>query len=203
MPDNESLVYLLDDDIRIRESLTALLSSQERKVMAFADASEYLAFTRPDVPSCLILDLDLPGMTGLELQSKLTGSDCPPIIFLTGYGDIPSTIQAMKAGAVEFLLKPFDPDDLLAAMNAAIIADRGVRSKRNELRELSARYARLTPRERDVFPLVVAGLLNKQIAGELGTSEITVRIHRGRIMRKMKADSLAHLVRLAVKLGIV
>lgn len=202
MPNDESLVYLLDDDSRIRDALTALLSSQGRQVMAFADASEYLAFTKPDVPGCLILDLDLPGMTGLELQSELSGSDSPPIIILTGHGDIPSTIQAMKAGAVEFLLKPFDADDLLAATDAAIAADRIARSKKDELREIAARYAKLTPRERDVLPLVVSGLLNKQIAGELGTSEITVRIHRGQVMRKMKADSLAHLVRLSVKLGI-
>ena len=200
MPSDEPLVYLLDDDVRIREALTTLLSCRGRKVMAFTEAAEYLTFTKPDVPGCLILDLDLPGMTGLELQSELSGSDSPPIIILTGHGDIPSAIQALQAGAVEFLLKPFDPDDLFAATDSAI--DRIARSKRDELRELRGRYAKLTPRERDVFPLVVSGLLNKQIAGELGTSEITVRIHRGQVMRKMKADSLAHLVRLAVKLGV-
>jgi FixJ family two-component response regulator len=141
-------------------------------------------------------------MTGLELQKELSGTDAPPIVFLTGHGDIPSTVKAMKAGATEFLSKPFDEEDLVRAIDAAIEVDREARAKNAELDEIKKRYARLTPRERDVLPYVVSGLLNKQTAGELGTSEITIRIHRGQIMRKMKAESLADLVRLAGKLGI-
>jgi FixJ family two-component response regulator len=199
---DQPIVYVLDDDARVREALTALLSSMGQRVKVFVDAAEYLTFKRPDVPGCLILDLDLPGMTGLELQSELSGVDGPPIIFLTGHGDIPSSVKAMKAGASEFLSKPFDEGDLIQAIDSAIAADRIARMKNEELRDIRARYATLTPRERDVLPHVVSGLLNKQTAGELGTSEITIRIHRGQIMRKMKADSLADLVRLAAKLGI-
>jgi FixJ family two-component response regulator len=202
MSADEPIVYVLDDDARVREGLTALLSSLGRRVMPFADASQYLAFKRPDAPGCLVLDLDMPGMTGLELQKELSGTDAPPIVFLTGHGDIPSTVKAMKAGATEFLSKPFDEDDLVRAIDAAIEVDREVRAKNAELNEIKKRYAKLTPRERDVLPYVVSGLLNKQTAGELGTSEITIRIHRGQIMRKMRAESLADLVRLAAKLGI-
>lgn len=202
MSADEPIVYVLDDDARVREGLTALLSSLGRRVMSFADASQYLDFKRPDAPGCLVLDLDMPGMTGLELQKELTGTDAPPIVFLTGHGDIPSTVKAMKAGATEFLSKPFDEEDLVRAIDAAIAVDREARVKNAELDEVKKRYARLTPREREVLPYVVSGLLNKQTAGELGTSEITIRIHRGQIMRKMRAESLADLVRLAAKLGI-
>jgi FixJ family two-component response regulator len=202
MSADEPIVYVLDDDARVREGLTALLSSLGRRVMSFADASQYLDFKRPDVPGCLVLDLDMPGMTGLELQKELSGTDAPPIVFLTGHGDIPSTVKAMKAGATEFLSKPFDEEDLVRAIDAAIEVDREARVKNAELDEVKKRYARLTPREREVLPYVVSGLLNKQTAGELGTSEITIRIHRGQIMRKMRAESLADLVRLAAKLGI-
>jgi FixJ family two-component response regulator len=202
MSADEPIVYVLDDDARVREGLTALLSSLGRRVMSFADASQYLDFKRPDAPGCLVLDLDMPGMTGLELQKELTGTDAPPIVFLTGHGDIPSTVKAMKAGATEFLSKPFDEEDLVRAIDAAIEVDREARVKNAELDEVKKRYARLTPREREVLPYVVSGLLNKQTAGELGTSEITIRIHRGQIMRKMRAESLADLVRLAAKLGI-
>jgi FixJ family two-component response regulator len=202
MSADEPIVYVLDDDARVREGLTALLSSLGRRVMSFADASQYLAFKRPDVPGCLVLDLDMPGMTGLELQKELSGTDAPPIVFLTGHGDIPSTVKAMKAGATEFLSKPFDEKDLVRAIDAAIEVDREARVKNAELDEIKKRHAKLTPREREVLPYVVSGLLNKQTAGELGTSEITIRIHRGQIMRKMKAESLADLVRLAAKLGI-
>ena len=202
MSAHEPIVYVLDDDARVREGLTALLSSLGRRVMAFADASQYLAFERPDVPGCLVLDLDMPGMTGLELQKELSGTDAPPIVFLTGHGDIPSTVKAMKAGATEFLSKPFEEEDLVRAIDSAIEMDREARAKNAELDEIKKRYAKLTPRERQVLPHVVSGLLNKQTAGELGTSEITIRIHRGQIMRKMKAESLADLVRLAAKLGI-
>jgi FixJ family two-component response regulator len=202
MSADEPIVYVLDDDARVREGLTALLSSSGRRVMSFATASQYLAFKRPDAPGCLVLDLDMPGMTGLELQKELSGTDAPPIIFLTGHGDIPSTVKAMKAGATEFLSKPFEEDDLVRAIDSAIEVDRETRAKNAELDEIKNRYAKLTPRERQVLPHVVSGLLNKQTAGELGTSEITIRIHRGQIMRKMNAESLADLVRLAAKLGI-
>jgi FixJ family two-component response regulator len=202
MSADEPIVYVLDDDARVREGLTALLSSSGRRVMSFATASQYLAFKRPDAPGCLVLDLDMPGMTGLELQKELSGTDAPPIVFLTGHGDIPSTVKAMKAGATEFLSKPFEEEDLVRAIDSAIEVDREARTKNAELDEIKKRYAKLTPRERQVLPHVVSGLLNKQTAGELGTSEITIRIHRGQIMRKMKAESLADLVRLAAKLGI-
>jgi FixJ family two-component response regulator len=202
MSSDEPIVYVLDDDARVREGLTALLSSLGRRVMVFGDASQYLGFKRPDAPGCLILDLDMPGMTGLELQKELSGTDAPPIVFLTGHGDIPSSVKAMKAGATEFLSKPFEEEDLVRAVDSAIEVDRVARAKNAELDEIKKRYAKLTPREREVLPHVVSGLLNKQTAGELGTSEITIRIHRGQIMRKMQADSLADLVRLAAKLGI-
>jgi len=178
---DEPIVYVLDDDPRVRE---------------------YLKFKKPDAPACLILDLDLPGMTGLELQKQLAGSDEPPIIFLTGHGDISSSVTAMKAGATEFLSKPFEEKDLLHAIDAALATDRQTRAKNVELNAIKKSYASLTPREREVLPFVVSGLLNKQTAGELGTSEITIRIHRGQIMRKMAAHSLAELVRMAAKLGI-
>jgi FixJ family two-component response regulator len=198
----QSVVYVLDDDARVCEALTALLSSMGRRVIAFSNAAEYLKFSRLDLPGCLVLDLDMPEMTGLELQRELAGQEGPPIVFLTGRGDIPSTVKAMKAGAVEFLSKPCDEDDLIRAIDAAVAADKQARVKNAELHAIQKRYASLTPRERDVLPFVVSGLLNKQTAGELGTSEITIRIHRGQIMRKMAADSLADLVRIAAKLGI-
>ena len=198
----QPIVYVLDDDARVRESLTALLSSMGRKVVAFASATEYLQFSRPNLPGCLVLDLDMPEMTGLELQRQLADQEGPPIVFLTGRGDIPSTVKAMKAGAIEFLSKPWDEEELVQAIDAAIAADGQARVMYAELNSLRKRYASLTPRERDVLPLVVSGLLNKQTAGELGTSEITIRIHRGQIMRKMAAGSLADLVRMAAKLGI-
>jgi len=201
-PPTQPIVYVLDDDLRVREALHALLSSLGHQVVLFADAEQYLAYTRPDTPACLILDLDLPGMTGLELQRQLSGSAHPPIIFLTGHGDIPSTVKAMKAGASEFLSKPFEPSDLLHAIDAALTTDHANRLKHHDLLEMQQRYAHLTPREREVLPYVVSGLLNKQTASELGTSEITIRIHRGQIMRKMQAQSLADLVRIAERLHI-
>lgn len=196
------LVYVIDDDARVRAALTALLSSAGWRAMAFGSAQEYLEFARPDAPACVILDLDMPGMNGLELQRSVVEQEGPPIIFLTGHGDIPATVKAMKAGAAEFFTKPFDEDQLLAAIQAAITADSHARAQRAELRALRQRYARLTPREREVLPFVISGFLNKQTAGELGTSEITIRIHRGQIMRKMAADSLADLVRMAARLGV-
>lgn len=203
MKREESIVYVVDDDARVRQALEALLRSSNRKVKTFASAAQYLEFIRPDdVSSCLVLDMDMPEMSGLELQQKLLGQDGPPIIFLTGFGDIPSTVKAMKAGASEFFTKPVDDMELLQAIEQALaVADRA-RSERSDLIEVQNRYSLLTPREREVLPYVVAGLLNKQTAGELGTSEITIRIHRAQIMRKMQAESLADLVRIAAKLSI-
>jgi len=202
MSSDRSTVYVVDDDSRIREALSALLSSVGYDVMTFSSAGEYLAFQRPDVSACLVLDLDLPGMNGLELQKQLADAGGPPIVFLTGYGDIPATVKAMKAGATEFLSKPFEEEDLLRAIDSAIRIDGEIRLKNTELNAIKKQYASLTPREREVLPFVVSGLLNKQTAWELGTSEITIRIHRGQIMKKMEAQSLADLVRMAAKLGI-
>jgi FixJ family two-component response regulator len=202
MRSGQPTVYILDDDYRIREALASLLDSAGYVTVTFELASQYLSYKRPDATSCLVLDLDLPGMNGLELQKEIAGTDPPPIIFLTGHGDIPSSVKAMKAGASEFLLKPFDQDELLRAVEAAFELDRQQRSKRDELKELRKRYELLSPREREVLPLIVAGLLNKQTAAELGKSEITVRVQRGQIMKKMAAQSLADLVKMATKLGI-
>jgi FixJ family two-component response regulator len=196
------IVYVLDDDYRVREALTSLLLSVGFRVEVFASAAEYLKFQKPNSPACLILDLELPGMSGLELQQEIAGSDSPAIVFVTGHGDVPSSVRAMKAGAIEFLLKPLDDQELLRAIDAAIAQDREARLKRAEMAELRRRYALLTPREREVLPFVTAGLLNKQTAAELGTSEITIQVHRGQIMRKMAASSLADLVKMAGKLGI-
>jgi FixJ family two-component response regulator len=202
MTKDEPIIYVLDDDHRVRQALSSLLSSLGLRVEVFASAKEYLEFEKPDAPACLILDLELPGMSGLELQRELAGEQAPPIVFVTGHGDVPSSVRAMKAGAIEFLLKPFDNLELLRSVDVAILQDREARKKRTELAELRRRYALLTPREREVLPFVVAGLLNKQTAGELGTSEITIQVHRGQIMRKMAASSLAELVKMAGKLGI-
>jgi FixJ family two-component response regulator len=202
MTEDQPIIYVLDDDHRVREALSSLLSSLGLRVEVFATAAEYLQFKKPDAPGCLILDLELPGMNGLELQQEIAGDYSPPIIFVTGHGDVPSSVRAMKAGAIEFLLKPFDNQELLRSIDAAILQDREARVKRADIAELRRRYALLTPREREVLPLVVAGLLNKQTAAELGTSEITIQVHRGQIMRKMAASSLAELVKMAGKLNI-
>jgi FixJ family two-component response regulator len=202
MSKDNSIVYVLDDDYRVREALTGLLTSVGFRVEVFASAADYLKFKKPDSPACLVLDLQLPGMSGLDLQREIAGGDAPAIVFVTGHGDVPSSVRAMKAGAIEFLLKPFDDQELLQAIDAAIAQDREARLKRTELAELQRRYALLTPREREVLPFVVAGLLNKQTAAELGNSEITIQVHRGQIMRKMAASSLADLVKMAGKLGI-
>jgi FixJ family two-component response regulator len=198
----ECVVYVLDDDRRLREALIALLSSMGRRVVTFGNAGDFLGFERADVPSCLILDLQLPGMTGLSLLQELGRIGGPPVIILTGHGDIPSSVEAIRAGAIDYLAKPLDAEILLAAIDRAIRLDRELRSRNAEYLSIKQGYDRLTPRERDVMPYIVAGRLNKQTADELGTSEITVRIHRARIMRKMKAESLAHLVRMAMRLGI-
>ncbi len=196
------VVFVVDDDYRVREALSSLISSAGLRVAVFGSAAEFLECEKPDAPGCLVLDLQLPGTSGLELQQQLAASDAPPIVFITGHGDIPSSVRAMKAGAIEFLSKPFGEEELLQAIGAAIALDRIARQKRLELSELQRHYKLLTPREREILPFVVAGFANKVTAADLGTSEITIGVHRGQIMRKMAAKSLAELVRMADKLGI-
>lgn len=193
----DHIVLIVDDDRRIRESLTALLSSFDMHAIAFGSAAEYLAYPQPEVPACLILDVELPDLNGLELQSRIAQGHHPHIVFITGHGDIPSSVRAMKAGAVDFLTKPFREADLMQAINAALAQNRDAGRLRAELDEVRRRLSTLTPRERDVLPLVASGLLNKQAAAELGISEITLQIHRGNLMKKMGAGSLADLVRMA------
>jgi FixJ family two-component response regulator len=194
-------VYVVDDDQGMRETLEDLLASYGMHVVSFASASEYVANTRVDAPSCLLLDLELPDINGLQLQRQLA-EDHPPIVFITGHADIPSSVRAIKAGAVDFLAKPFNNEELLSAIYSAFQCHQEKRGARAELSALRARYASLTPREREVLSLVVSGLLNKQAAAQLGISEVTLQIHRGQVMRKMEAESLADLVRMGVKLGI-
>ena len=202
MNSDNPIVFVVDDDYRVREALSSLLASVGLQVVAFGSASEFLEAEKPDSPACLILDLELPDTSGLELQRELAAGDGPPIVFITGHGDIPASVRAMKAGAIEFLPKPFSEQELLQAIDAAIAVDRETRQKRSELAELQKHYALLTPREREVLPFVVAGFANKQTAADLGTSEITIGVHRGQIMHKMGARSLAELVRMSDKLGI-
>ncbi len=196
------IVFVVDDDRRVREALSSLISSVGLRVTTFASASEFLKSEKPNCPACLVLDVQLPDVSGLELQTELAAGDAPPIVFITGHGDIPSSVRAMKAGAIEFLPKPFGEEELLQAIHTAIELDRTARQKRSELAELRRHYDLLTPREQEVLPFVVAGFANKQTAADLGTSEITIGVHRGQIMRKMGAQSLAELVRMADKLGI-
>jgi FixJ family two-component response regulator len=200
---SQRIVYAIDDDLGIRESLDGLLAAAGYKVHVFAEPNEFLAFARPDVPSCLILDLNLGDTTGLDLQRKLTDDSTLPVIFLTGFADIPTTVKAMRGGASEFLSKPIEEERLLPAIEAALAEAESQWADRRSLRELRRNYERLTPREREVLPYIVRGFLNKQTAYELGRSEITIRIHRGQIMRKMEADSLAGLVRMGNRLGIL
>ena len=197
----DRVVLVVDDDPRVREALALLLSAFDLHAITFGSAAEYIASRKPDVPSCLILDLELPDMSGLDLQRR-SGEEWPPIIFITGKGDIPTSVRAMKQGAVDFLTKPFKDSDLMRSVHAALSQDGEARRRRNELADLRRRHSTLTPREHDVLPLVVSGLLNKQAAAELGISEITLQIHRGRIMQKMEAGSLAELVRMAGVLEI-
>ena len=202
MPDVRSTVFVVDDDISVRESLELLIASAGWQPETFASAQDFLSRPRATVPCCLVLDVSLPGLNGLELQQQLAERTDMPIIFITGYGDVPMTVRAMKAGAVEFLTKPFKEDVLLGAIRGAIERSRVAQQQESEMQVLRNCYGSLTPREREVMALVVSGLLNKQVGGELGISEITVKAHRGQMMRKMKADSLPDLVTMAARLGL-
>ncbi len=202
MTSDEHIVFIVDDDPRLREALGDLLASHGMRAVAFGSAGEYVNADRPDVPACLILDVELPDINGLDLQRQIAQGDHPPIVFITGHGDIPSSVRAIKRGAVDFLAKPFSDAALMAAIQAAISQDQTKRSERAELGGLKQRFLNLTPREREVLPLVVSGLLNKQAAAELGISEITLQIHRRNVMQKMGAASLADLVRIAQQLEI-
>ena len=203
MSDPERVVFVVDDDRLVRDSVADLLNSAGFTVQTFGSATEFIQSQRPDVPACLILDVELPDFSGLDLQAELSKSGIEmPIVFLTGHGDIPMSVRAMKAGAVEFLTKPFGKQELLDAIEEALLRDSEVRKHRSENFELEKRLGTLTPRERQVLALVVTGRLNKQIAGELGTTDLTIKVHRGRVMRKMGADSVADLVRMAEKLKI-
>jgi FixJ family two-component response regulator len=199
----QSIVYVVDDDAHMRDALKALLASMGMRVNVFGSAAEFLQGTLPDIPSCLVLDVRLPGMSGLDFQAELAKASVQvPIIFISGHGDIPMTVRAMKAGAVEFLSKPFRDQDLLDAVQLGLDKDRARREVEKTLSAARVRYVALTPREQQVIVFVTAGLMNKQIAAEIDVSEITVKVHRGNVMRKMGAKSLADLVRMADLLGI-
>jgi FixJ family two-component response regulator len=199
----DSVVFVVDDDSSVREAIKSLIRSVGLGVETFETAQEFLSSKRPDAPGCVVLDVRMPGLSGLDLQRELAAHDINlPVIFITGHGDIPMSVRAMKAGALEFLTKPFRDQDLLDAIQQALERDRSARQHRTETTELRDRFNSLTSREREVMELVVSGLLNKQIAGELGTSEVTIKIHRSQVMKKMGAGSLAELVRMTEKLGI-
>jgi len=203
MTELQSIVFVVDDDASVREALKSLIRSVGLQVELFRSAQEFLQWKKPDAASCLILDIRLPGISGLDFQRKLAEvGNFIPIIFITGHGDIPMSVRAMKGGAVEFLTKPFRDQDLLDAIHVALERDRARRQRDDEIATLKDRFEWLTPREREVLPLVVSGLPNKQIAAEIGTSETTVKVHRGQLMRKMGADSLPELVRMAERIGI-
>ena len=203
MKTGDPIVFVVDDDPSMREALADLIASVGLSVEAFKSAPEFLERRRPDAPACLVLDVRLPGLSGLDLQRELLRTEAPiPIIFITGHGDIPMSVRAMKEGAVEFLPKPFRDQDLLDAIQHAIEIDRVARQERTVVAEVRRRYESLTKREREVMKLIVLGLLNKQIAARLGSSEVTVKMHRGQVMRKMKAESVIQLARMAEKIGI-
>ncbi|WP_422291586.1 response regulator transcription factor [Candidatus Binatus sp.] len=201
--DADAIVFVVDDDLSIREAIQSLVSLEGLRVETFANAQDFLKRERPDLPGCVVLDVELPGLSGLDLQRELAAHGITlPIIFITGYGDIPMSVRAMKAGATEFLTKPFRDQDLLNAIQQALERDRAARQHSSEIAELRERFDALTSREREVMALVVGGWLNKQIGFELGISEITVKIHRGRVMGKMGAQSLAELVRMTERLEL-
>ena len=203
MTTDDHIVFIVDDDARIREALGELLASHGIRAVAFGSAGDYIGSEKPNIPACLILDVELPDINGLDLQGQIAEGNHPPIVFITGHGDIPSSVRAIKHGAVDFLTKPFSDTDLLSAIHAAIAQDRKKKLAQAELGELRQRYLVLTPREREVLPLVVSGLLNKQAAAELGISEVTLQLHRRNVMHKMAAASLADLVRIAERLEIL
>ncbi|HEV7305572.1 response regulator transcription factor [Ensifer sp.] len=198
----DHIVFIVDDDHRIREALGELLASHGIRAKAFASAGDYIRFKQPDLPACLILDVELPDINGFDLQRQIGEGDHPPIVFITGHGDIPSSVRAIKRGAVDFLTKPFSDADVMAAIATALDQDRKARADRADLNAVRRRYLELTQREREVLPLVVSGLLNKQAAAELGISEVTLEVHRRNVMQKMAAASFADLVRLAERLEI-
>lgn len=202
MERSNAMIFLVDDDPGVRESVGDLLDAAGFRSVALGSVREYLDLERPDLPGCLILDVELPDVSGLEFHEQIASGDHPPVVFITGHGDIPSSVRAIKRGAVDFLTKPVSTEALFAAINAGIGQDRQRREKRAEMDVLRGRFSKLTPRERQVLRLVVSGLLNKQAAAELGISEVTFQIHRGRVMQKMQAASLADLVRFAGTLDV-
>lgn len=203
MPEPDPIVWVVDDDVSLREALGSLIRSAGLRVETFASAQEFLARSQVDTPNCLVLDVQLPALSGLDLQKRMAEVNLEiPIVFITGHGNIPMSVRAMKAGAVEFLTKPLADRDLLEAIQQAISRDRVARQQKAKMRQLQDRYQSLTPREREVMERVVSGLLNKQVAAELGTTEFTVKVHRGRVMRKMQCNSFADLVRMSEMLGV-